>query len=53
MTTALKIRVLLAEDHEVVRRGLRMVLEAEPDIEVVAEAADGAEAVEKALAEDS
>jgi DNA-binding NarL/FixJ family response regulator len=52
MTTPLKIRVLLADDHEVVRSGLRMVLEAEPDIEVVAEAGDGADAVEQALAGD-
>ena len=50
MTTPLKIRVLLADDHEVVRSGLRMVLEAESDIEVVAEAGDGAQAVEQALA---
>ena len=49
MTTPLKIRVLLADDHEVVRSGLRMVLEAQSDIEVVAEAGDGAEAMEKAL----
>jgi DNA-binding NarL/FixJ family response regulator len=49
MTTPLKTRVLLADDHAVVRSGLRSVLEAEPDIEVVAEAADGNEAVEKAL----
>ena len=33
----LKTRIMLAEDHAVVRRGLRMVLEAEPDMEVVAE----------------
>jgi DNA-binding NarL/FixJ family response regulator len=46
------IRVLLADDHEVVRSGLRMVLEAEPDIEVIAEAGDGAEAVQRALDED-
>jgi DNA-binding NarL/FixJ family response regulator len=45
-------RVLLADDHNVVRRGLRLVLDAEPDLEVVAEAGDGAEAVEKALADD-
>jgi DNA-binding NarL/FixJ family response regulator len=45
-------RVLLADDHAVVRRGLRLVLDAEPDLEVVAEAGDGAEAVEKALADD-
>lgn len=50
MTTPLKTRVLLADDHEVVRSGLRSVLDREPDIEVVAEAADGSEAVEKALA---
>jgi DNA-binding NarL/FixJ family response regulator len=52
MTTPLKIRVLLADDHEVVRSGLRMVLEAESDIEVVAEAGDGAQALEQALAEE-
>ena len=52
MTTPLKTRILLADDHEVVRNGLRMVLDAVPDLEVVAEAADGAEAVEHALAED-
>ncbi|MGO9249421.1 MAG: response regulator [Solirubrobacteraceae bacterium] len=52
MTTPLKIRVLLADDHEVVRSGLRMVLEAQSDIEVVAEAGDGSQALERALAED-
>jgi DNA-binding NarL/FixJ family response regulator len=52
MTTPLKTRVLLADDHAVVRSGLRSVLESEADIEVVAEAADGSEAVEKALAHD-
>ena len=41
--------MLLADDHAVVRSGLRAVLDAQPDIEVVAEAADGAEAVDKAL----
>ena len=48
----LKIRILLADDHTVVRRGLRMVLETAPDLEVVAEASDGIEAVERALRED-
>jgi DNA-binding NarL/FixJ family response regulator len=48
----LKTRILLADDHAVVRRGLRMVLDAEPDLEVVAEADDGAEAVSRAISED-
>jgi DNA-binding NarL/FixJ family response regulator len=48
----LKIRVLLADDHALVRGGLRMVLEAEPDIEVVVEAGDGVEALERALSAD-
>jgi DNA-binding NarL/FixJ family response regulator len=52
MTTPLKTRVLLADDHAIVRSGLRTVLEREADIEVVAEAADGSEAVEKGLAND-
>ena len=43
------IRVLLADDQEIIRTGLRMMLNAHPDIEVVGEAADGLEAV--ALAE--
>jgi DNA-binding NarL/FixJ family response regulator len=50
VTTPLKTRILLADDHAVVRRGLRMVLESEADLEVIAEADDGAEAVELALA---
>jgi DNA-binding NarL/FixJ family response regulator len=51
MTVPLKTRVLLADDHEVVRDGLRMVLDAVADIEVVAEVGDGAEAVDRAIAE--
>jgi DNA-binding NarL/FixJ family response regulator len=47
--TPLKTRVLLADDHALVRRGLRMVLDAEPDLTVVAEAADGAQAIEQGL----
>jgi DNA-binding NarL/FixJ family response regulator len=50
--TGLKTRILLADDHAVVRRGLRFVLDAEPDLEVVAEAGDGAEAVQLGLRED-
>jgi DNA-binding NarL/FixJ family response regulator len=42
-------RILLADDHAVVRRGLKLVLDAEPDLEVVAEAGDGLEALELAL----
>ncbi|MGH2888762.1 MAG: response regulator [Solirubrobacteraceae bacterium] len=52
MPTPLKTRVLLADDHAVVRSGLKMVLDSQPDIEVVAEAGDGAEAVQKALSEE-
>jgi DNA-binding NarL/FixJ family response regulator len=48
----LKARLLIADDHAMVRRGLRLILDAEPDLEVVAEAGDGAEAVEVALSED-
>lgn len=44
-----KIRLLLVDDHTVLRRGLRMLLDAQPDMEVVGEAGDGAEAVERAL----
>jgi DNA-binding NarL/FixJ family response regulator len=52
VTVPLKTRILLADDHTVVRQGLRMVLDSAPDLEVVSEASDGAEAVERALAED-
>jgi DNA-binding NarL/FixJ family response regulator len=43
------IRVLIVDDHALFRRGLQMVLEQEPDIEVVGEAADGTEAVTMAV----
>jgi DNA-binding NarL/FixJ family response regulator len=52
MPIPLKTRILLADDHVVVRNGLRMVLDSVPDLEVVAEAGDGAEAVELGLSED-
>ncbi|MFB7292772.1 response regulator [Actinacidiphila glaucinigra] len=42
------IRVLLVDDHQVVRRGLRTFLEVQPDIEVVGEAGDGEEGVDRA-----
>ncbi|MGH8939024.1 MAG: response regulator transcription factor, partial [Actinomycetes bacterium] len=38
-----KTRILLADDHALVRRGLRLILDGEPDLVVVAEAGDGAE----------
>jgi DNA-binding NarL/FixJ family response regulator len=49
VTAPLTTRILLADDHPVVLRGLRMVLDAQPDLTVVGEAADGREAVAKAL----
>ena len=52
MPTPLVSRILIADDHALVRDGVKHVINAEPDLEVVAEAADGAEAVERALAED-
>jgi DNA-binding NarL/FixJ family response regulator len=45
-----RIRILLADDHAVVRQGFKMILGAEPDMEIVGEAANGREAV--ALAEE-
>jgi DNA-binding NarL/FixJ family response regulator len=52
MPIPLVTRILIADDFAVVRSGLRRLLDAKPDLEVVAEAADGHEAVEKALAEE-
>jgi DNA-binding NarL/FixJ family response regulator len=48
MSAPSKTRILLADDHLLVRHGLRMVLNAAPDLEVGAGAGDGAEAVELA-----
>src|SRR6266568_3989019 len=45
---AMAIRVLIVDDHSVVREGLRMFLARDPDLEVVGEAADGAEALQQA-----
>jgi DNA-binding NarL/FixJ family response regulator len=44
------VRVLVADDEPLVRSGLRLILDAEPDLEVVGEAGDGAQAVELARA---
>jgi DNA-binding NarL/FixJ family response regulator len=52
VTTPLVTGVLLADDHPVVRHGLRELLSSEPDFRVVAEVDDGAAAVERALADD-
>jgi DNA-binding NarL/FixJ family response regulator len=48
----LRTRILLADDHAVVRHGLKMVLDAQPDMHVVAEVGDGAQAVERGLHDD-
>jgi two-component system response regulator NreC len=45
-----QIRILLADDHNVMRRGLKLLLESQPEFTVVAEAADGRQAVEQAEA---
>jgi DNA-binding NarL/FixJ family response regulator len=52
VSVPLRTRVLVADDHLVVRRGLSMVLDAAPDLHVVAEVSDGIEAVERALHDD-
>jgi DNA-binding NarL/FixJ family response regulator len=52
MPIPLVTRILIADDFAIVRQGLKKVLNAKPDLEVVAEAEDGREAVEKALKED-
>ena len=44
-----KISILLVDDHTIIREGMRAILQAEPDFAVVAEAADGGEAVELAV----
>ena len=43
-----KIRILLADDHGIVRQGFRMILAAQPDMEILGEASNGREAVEQA-----
>ncbi|MBX3060941.1 MAG: response regulator transcription factor [Anaerolineae bacterium] len=44
----MSIRILLVDDHTVVRQGLRMFLSLDTDLEVIGEAADGVEAIEQA-----
>jgi DNA-binding NarL/FixJ family response regulator len=48
----LKTRILLADDHTIVRQGLRFIIDAEPDLEVVAEASNGHEALTRAMKDD-
>jgi DNA-binding NarL/FixJ family response regulator len=52
MSIPLPTRVLVADDHAIVRRGLRLLLDAEPDFEVAAESTNGADAVVRALSDD-
>jgi DNA-binding NarL/FixJ family response regulator len=52
MSVPLRTRILLADDHTIMRSGLRMILDQAPDLEVVAEAADGIEAVARGLRDD-
>jgi DNA-binding NarL/FixJ family response regulator len=49
MPTPFPARILVADDHAVVRGGLRLVLDREPDLKIVAEADNGADAVERCL----
>ncbi len=49
MNTSRRTRVLLADDHAIVRHGVKLLLDEQPDFEVVAEAGDGAEALQSAL----
>jgi DNA-binding NarL/FixJ family response regulator len=44
-----QIRILIADDHELVRRGIRALLEGQPDFHIVSEASNGVEAVRKAM----
>jgi DNA-binding NarL/FixJ family response regulator len=46
-----RLRILLVEDHETVRQGLKLLIDREPDLEVVDEASDGAQAMERALSD--
>lgn len=46
MTTSSTLRIAIADDHEIVRKGLRMTIEGEPDMQLVGEAADGKSAVD-------
>jgi DNA-binding NarL/FixJ family response regulator len=47
-----RVRILLVEDHETVRQGLKLLIDREPDMEVVDEASDGAQAIERGQRQD-
>jgi DNA-binding NarL/FixJ family response regulator len=47
-----RLRILLVEDHETVRQGLKLLIDREPDLEVVGEASDGAQAIERGALSD-
>lgn len=47
-SSAKKLRILLADDHTILRQGLRALIDSQPDMEVIDEAANGVEAIEKA-----
>ncbi len=53
MTTPLKTRLVIADDHAIVRRGLQSLFDPQPDFEIVAQAQDGAEAVQRVLETDA
>ncbi len=52
MSRPARTRILLADDHHVIRHGLRLLIDAEPDLTVVAEAGEGIETVQAALEND-
>jgi two-component system, NarL family, response regulator NreC len=52
VSTTRRLRILLVEDHETVRQGLKLLIDREVDLEVVAEASDGAQAIERGALED-
>jgi YesN/AraC family two-component response regulator len=47
-----RLRILLVEDHETVRQGLKLLIEREPDFQVIGEASNGAQAIERAKVEE-
>jgi DNA-binding NarL/FixJ family response regulator len=52
VTLQRRLRILLVEDHETVRQGLKLLIDREPDLEVIVEASDGAQAIERGACSD-